>query len=172
MSDTATLREAGRALLDAAAAVADAGRTGVRPTAGEWNADQILAHVAVINAATIATAYAVASGANATFDNRTALDTWTLRRVIERAGGNTGLRDRIGRQTDALATLGDPAFSEADLATPVPTLLLSNDELQLDQVVPLKDLIAGLAGVELPGHTAQLLALLPDDDRTDGHAPQ
>jgi hypothetical protein len=30
----------------------------------------------------------------------------------------------------------------------------------LDQPVPLRDLIGGLAAVELPGHTEQLLALL------------
>jgi hypothetical protein len=157
------LRGACQALLDAAATV---GATGVEPPPGEWNADQILAHVTLINAATIATAYSIAAGTNATFDNRTALDPWTLRRVIERAGGSTGLRERIRRQTDALATLGEPVLSPADLDTPVPTLLLSNDELQLDQTVPLKDLIAGLASVELPGHTSQLLALQATRDRT------
>ena len=30
--------------------------------------------------------------------------------------------------------------------------------------MPLRDLITGLAEVELPGHTKQLLALLPDSD--------
>jgi hypothetical protein len=44
----------------------------------------------------------------------------------------------------------------------VPTLLLSHDTLLVDQPVPLRDLITGLAEVELPGHTKQLLALLPD----------
>jgi len=53
MLDTALLRDAYRALLDAAALVAGSGDPSPTPPAGEWNADQILAHVA-ITAATIA----------------------------------------------------------------------------------------------------------------------
>ncbi|MFF0869136.1 hypothetical protein ACIBK9_25790 [Nonomuraea sp. NPDC050227] len=42
----------------------------------------------------------------------------------------------------------------------MPTLLLSNGTVLVDQAVPLRDLLTGLADVELPAHTAQLLALL------------
>jgi hypothetical protein len=159
--DTTPLRDACRALLDAAATVADAAGKGPAPPAGEWNADQILAHVSIINAATIAAASCVASGANTTYDNRTAQDAWTIDRVIARAGGNAGLRERIRRQGEALCALG-PALSEAELDTPVPALLLSHDKVLVDQPLPLRDIITGLAEVELPGHTKQLLALLPD----------
>jgi hypothetical protein len=161
--DTAPLRDAYRALLNAAATVADAGDTTSAPPAGEWNADQILAHVALVNAATIAAVSTVASGAHTTYDNRVALDTWTIERLITLAGGNAGLRDRIRLQGDVLCALGGPALSEAELDTLVPARLLSNDTLLLDQPVPLRDLITGLADAELPGHTAQLLALLPAD---------
>jgi hypothetical protein len=41
-------------------------------------------------------------------------------------------------------------------------LLLSGGALMLDQPVPLGGLISGLAESELPGHTSQLLALLPE----------
>ncbi|MEU6069759.1 hypothetical protein ABZ864_36270 [Streptomyces sp. NPDC047082] len=160
--DITPLRDAYRALLDAAATVADAADPSPVPPVGEWNADQILAHVAIINAATIATVSAVASGAHTTYDNRIALDTWTIQRVIARAGGNAGLRDRIRVQGDALCVLGGPMLSEAELDTLVPTLLLSDDTLMVDQPMPLRDLITGLAEVELPGHTRQLLSLLPD----------
>ena len=51
-------------------------------------------------------------------------------------------------------------MSETELDTPVPTRLLSNETLLVDQPVPLRDLIAGLADTELPGHTQQLGALL------------
>jgi hypothetical protein len=156
--DTTPLRNAYRTLLDAAATVADAGDTNA-PPAGEWNSDQILAHVALVTATTSTAASCVAAGANTTYDNRTALDTWTIDRVIANAGGNAGLRERIRLQGDALCALG-PALSEAELATLVPTLLLSHDTVLVDQPVPLRDLIAGLADVELPGHTTQLLALL------------
>ncbi|MPZ28174.1 MAG: hypothetical protein GEV12_17640 [Micromonosporaceae bacterium] len=162
MTDTTPLRDAYRALLDAAATVADSGDPSPVPPPGEWNADQILAHVSIVNAITIAAACAVASGANTTYDNRIAHDTWTIERIIARAGGNLGLRDRIRVQADALCALGGQALSEAELDVLVPTLLLSNDTLQVDQQVPLRDLIAGLAEAELPGHAKQLLSLLPE----------
>lgn len=165
MLDTATLRDAYRALLDAAATVAGPGGTSPVPPAGEWNADQILAHVALVSAATIAAVSSVASGANTTYDNRIAGDTWTIERTIALAGGNSGLRDRIRLQGDALCALGGPMLSEAELDTLVPARLLSNDTVLVDQPVPLRDLITGLADVEIPGHTEQLLALLPEDAR-------
>lgn len=159
--DTTPLRDAYRALLDAAATVAADPGT---PPAGEWDADQILAHVSIVGAATIAAASCVAAGANTTYDNRTALDAWSIDRVVGLAGGNAGLRERIRLQGDALCALGGPGLSESELDTPVPARLLSNGQVLLDRPVPLRDLIAGLADVELPGHTKQLLALAPGRD--------
>ena len=78
MLDTAPLQDAYRALLDAAAAVAGTGDPGPILPAGEWNADQILAHVAIVTATTIAAASRVAAGTSAGYDNRIALDTWTI----------------------------------------------------------------------------------------------
>ncbi|WP_433186862.1 hypothetical protein [Actinoallomurus sp. CA-150999] len=161
MMDTAPLRDAYRALLDAAATVADSGTSPV-PPAGEWNADQILAHVTLINAATLAAVTSIASGTNTTYDNRTALDAWTIERVITLTGGNAGLRDRIRTQADALCALGGPTLSDAELDTLVPTRLFSNGRVLADQCISLRDLITGLAEAELPGHTEQLLALLPE----------
>jgi hypothetical protein len=168
--DTSPLRDACRMLLDAADTVAAAGQPGPVPPAGEWNADQILAHVALVSAATIAAASAIASGASATYDNRIALDPWTIERQIALAGGSAGLRDRIRLQAETLCALGGPMLSEAELDTLVPTLLLSNDKLLVSQPLPLRDLLAGLAEAELPGHARQLLALLPDADRAGAAA--
>jgi hypothetical protein len=158
--DTTPLRDAYRALLDAAVTVADSSDTSPVPPAGEWNAEQILAHVALVNAATIAAVSCVAAGSNTTYDNRMALDTWTIERLIALAGGNTGLRDRIRLQGDALCALGGPMLSDVELDTPVPTRLLSKGTVLADQPMALRDLITGLAEVELPGHTKQLLDLL------------
>jgi hypothetical protein len=154
--DTGPLRDAYRALLDAADTVAD---TSAAPPPGEWDVEQILAHVSLVNAATIAAASCVAAGANTTYDNRQASDAWTIDRVIALAGGHAGLRERIRLQGDALCALGGPALSKAELDTLVPTLLLSNGETLVDQPMQLRDLITGLAEAELPGHTEQLLAL-------------
>ncbi|WP_333775716.1 hypothetical protein [Streptomyces sp. IBSBF 3136] len=160
--DTTPLRDAYRALLDAAATVADSAGPDPVPPAGEWDADQILAHVSLVTATTLAAVSAVASGARTTYDNRLALDTWTIDRTVALAGGTAGLRERVRLQGDALCTLGGPALGEAELDTPVPTVLLSNGKLLIDQPLSLRDLLTGLAETELPGHTNQLLALLPD----------
>ena len=63
--DTTTLRAAHLALLDAAALVDKSGGSGLTPSDGGWNADQILGHVALVDAATLATAASIAAGANA-----------------------------------------------------------------------------------------------------------
>lgn len=163
MLDTAPLQDAYRALLDAAAIVADADDPSPAPQDGGWNADQILAHVSLVSATTIAAVAGVAAGANTTYDNRVALDAWTIEHTIAHAGGNAGLRDRISGQAAALcAFAGGAALSDAELGTLVPTRLLSNDTLLVDQPMPLGDIVTGLAEAELPGHTKQLLALLPD----------
>ncbi|MFD0113023.1 hypothetical protein [Streptomyces sp. NPDC059753] len=159
--DTTSLRDAYRTLLDAAATVAGSGDSSPVPPTGEWNADQILAHVAIVNATTISTVAAASAGAPTTYDTRTAHDNWTIEHVIELAGGNAGLRERIRLQADALCALGGPMLSETELDTPVHALLLSHDKALVNQLLPLRDLITGLADVELPGHTRQLLALSP-----------
>jgi hypothetical protein len=156
------LRNAFRELLDAAATVADSADPSPVPPAGEWNADQILAHVALINAATLTATAAVTAGTNTTYDNRLAHDPWTIERVIALAGGNAGLRERIRGQGDALCALSGPALSEAELDTPVPTLLIAKSAVLVDQPLALRDILIGLAEAELPGHAKQLLALLPD----------
>jgi hypothetical protein len=155
--ETTRLRAAYGTLLDAAATV----KAGTASSPGEWTADQILAHVSLITATTLAAASAVASGAHAAYDNRIALDTWTIDRVVALAGGTAGLVERLRRQADALCALGGPALSDAELDTPVPARLLSNGACLVDQALPLRDLLAGLAETELPGHTRQLLDRLP-----------
>ncbi|RFU36469.1 hypothetical protein DZF91_37975 [Actinomadura logoneensis] len=160
--ESAQLEAAYRSLLDAAATVTGSGDASAQPP-GEWTADQILAHVSLVTATTIATASAVASGVNTAYDNRIALDTWTIDRVITLAGGTAGLLDRLRCQADALCALAGAALSETELDTMVPTRLLSNGSCLVDQIVPLRDLFAGLAESELPGHTRQLQALLPAD---------
>lgn len=160
--DTAPLGTAYRTLLDAAATVAAAGGPGPVPPPGEWDAGHVLAHVSVLTATTLVTVSTVASGAGATYDNRSALDEWNLDRTIARADGGEGLPERIRRQAEALCAAG-AALSEPELDTPVPTLLLSHGALVLDRSMPLRDLLAGLTEAELPGHTAQLLALLAQE---------
>jgi hypothetical protein len=160
--DTTPLRLAYRTLLDAAATVAHSGETSPAPPTGEWNAEQILAHVAIVTAATTAAAAAVASGANTTYDNRIAHDNWTIANVISLSAGTAGLQERVRGHGEILCAFGESVLSGAELDTLVSTLLVSKDVVLVDQPLPLRDIITGLAEVELPGHTQQLLALLPD----------
>jgi len=163
--DTTLLQDAYAGLLDAAAHVAERSGDIVTPPDGGWDADRILAHIALVDAATLATAATVASGAAATYDNRLSHEAWTTSRVRARAGGNAGLQDRIRRQGEALCVLGT-ALSDAELDTAIPTLLLSDDEALVDQPVPLRAILTGLAEDHLPRHTTQLLALLPTRQQT------
>jgi hypothetical protein len=145
--DTAPLRQAYDALLAATPRAA--------PPSGEWDTTRILAHVSLVGAATIGTVAAVASGAVSTYDNRLSQDPWTLDRVAALAGGEPGLRDRIRAQGEALCAL-TATLSDTELATTVPALLLSNGTCLVDRPLSLRDILTGLAAVELPGHTEQL----------------
>lgn len=158
--DTTQLRDAYEALLDASVTVLGAHDTSPTPPPGEWDATQILAHIASVDAGVLATACTVASGAEATYDNRVSLDAATLDRVSAITGDGDGLRDRIRRQGAALCAVSE-LLSDVELATPVSTLFESAGVVQFDQPVPLEALITGIAGDHLPRHTAQLLALLP-----------
>lgn len=145
--DTNPLRQAYDALL--------AAQPRAVPPPGEWNTAQILAHVLLVGVATINALAAVASGEVPTYDNRLSQDQWTLERVIALADGEAGLRERIRAQATALCALA-AVLGEVELATEVPTLLLSDGACLVDQPLPLGDILAGLAGEELPGHTKQL----------------
>jgi hypothetical protein len=158
--DTTPLRHAFDALLEAASTVADHGRT-TQPAADGWTADQILAHVVLVNAATISAVASVASGSVSIYDNRLSADPWTIDRLISLASGNAGLRERIRAQREAMCAMLAPDLSEAELDILIPTLLISNNTVLVDQPMRLKDLVSGLAEVELPGHATQLLALVP-----------
>lgn len=128
------------------------------PPAGEWNAGQIVAHVSLINAITIATVADVQAGRPTSYDNRVAQDPATIDKTL--AQGD--LPTRIRAQAAALRTLAD-ALSADELSTAVPTLLVSGGKLAVDQPLTLGELLDGLTANEIPGHTRQLLDLLPPE---------
>ncbi|GAA4320895.1 hypothetical protein ACFQY7_05950 [Actinomadura luteofluorescens] len=70
-------------------------------------------------------AVAVSAGANTAHGNRVALGTWTVDRVIARAGGQAQLRDRIAAQAEIVCTSME-MLSEPELGAPLPTLLVPN----------------------------------------------
>ncbi|GAA5171401.1 hypothetical protein GCM10023321_69910 [Pseudonocardia eucalypti] len=151
--DTTALRAAYEKLLDAAASP-DLGEA----ADGGWNADQVLAHLISVDASTAAVALGVVAGARPTFDNRITLDRWNLNRIIGEHSGRADLIDHVRRQATLLCDIADH-LDEKTTDVLVPTLLLSNDQLLVDQPVPLRGLIDGLATGHVPDHTQQILNL-------------
>ncbi|MFI9586902.1 hypothetical protein ACIHCQ_34910 [Streptomyces sp. NPDC052236] len=151
--DTTALRSAYDKLLDAAA-IPDLGEG----ADGGWNADQILAHLLSVDAAIAAVALGVVSGSRPTFDNRISLDAWNLDRIIAEHSGRAELIDHARRQANVLCDIADQLSEEATSVL-VPSLLLSNGALLLDQPIPLAGLVDGLAEDHVPVHTQQLLDL-------------
>jgi hypothetical protein len=74
--DIANLRKAYHDLL----AVVEAGGFGPPPS-GEWDAEQILAHILSVDTSIASAALAVVSGQRPAYDNRAGLDPWNLRRI-------------------------------------------------------------------------------------------
>ncbi|MCB8904608.1 MULTISPECIES: hypothetical protein [unclassified Streptomyces] len=151
--DTTALRGAYDRLLDAAA-IPGLGEA----DDGGWNADRILAHLLSVDASIAAVAMGVVAGSRPTFDNRVSLDRWNLDRIIAEHTGRADLIDHVRSQVAVLCDIADQLNEEA-ASVLVPSLLLSNDALVLDQPIPLASLIDGLAEDHVPVHTQQLLDL-------------
>jgi hypothetical protein len=151
--DATALRNAYDRLLDVAARpdLAD-------PDDGGWNADQILAHILSVDAGIAAVALHVAAGSRPTFDNRTSLDPWNLRRIIDEHAGRPELIQHVRDQAAVLCAIAEQLSADATSVL-VPSLLLSNGAVLVDQPVPLAGLIDGLAEDHVPKHTQQLLDL-------------
>ncbi|RDI25630.1 hypothetical protein [Lentzea flaviverrucosa] len=153
--DTTALRSAYEKFLD----VAEAPDLGEAADGG-WNADQVLAHVLSVDAATAAVALGVAAGARPTFDNRISLDHWNLDRIIAEHSGRAGLITHVRQQAAVLCDVADQ-LSDRAAAVLVPSLLMSGGELLLDQPVALGALVNGLAENHVPVHMRQLADLRP-----------
>jgi hypothetical protein len=151
--DTTALRSAYDRLFDAAA-LPDLGDA----ADGGWDADHILAHLLSVDAAIAAAALGIVSGSRPTFDNRITLDAWNLDRIIAEHSGRAALIAHVRSQATILCDIAEQLSGEATSVL-VPSLLLSNDALVVDQPIPLAGLIDGLAENHVPVHTRQLLEL-------------
>lgn len=151
--DTTALRHAYSDLLDVA----------TRPDLGNaadggWDADRVLAHLLSVDAAIAAVALGVVAGSRPAFDNRVSLDAWNLERIIVEHSGRAELLEHVRAQAALLCDIAD-RLSPGAIAVLVPTFLMSNDSLVVDQPLALGVLIDGLAEDHVPAHTRQLLDL-------------
>jgi hypothetical protein len=124
------------------------------PPQGEWDANRVLAHVHAVNAHIAATALAVHAGLRVTYDNRPTLDEWNLRRLV--AGGD--LVGRVRRGGEMYRAVVEQ-LDDADLEVPVAIFIVSNDEIVVDEALPLLWLVAGVGEIHLPRHAMQLADL-------------
>ena len=154
--DVRALRQAHEDFLE----VAKAGGFGPPPP-GEWDAERLLAHVAAADTAIASAALAVAAGQRPAYDNRPSLDEWNLRRIVAEAGGAHGLDGLIAlvREQGRLLCEVAGTLSESAAAVRINVLIISNDELIVDEPWPLADLITGVGTIHLPRHARQLAGL-------------
>jgi hypothetical protein len=138
-------------------AVAEGGGFGP-PPAGEWDAERILAHAALALASGSAAALAIASGQRLVYDNRVSLDEWNLQRIVAEAGGLAGLID-LGRRYGELLCEVAGGLGQRELDVSLHVLIVSQDQLLVDQSRPLGSLLAGLCETHLPPHADQLRGL-------------
>jgi hypothetical protein len=117
---------------------------------------RLLAHVTASAIGSVA--LAVAGGQRPAYDNRPSLDEWNLRRLIGEAGGLDGLAGLVHAQGRLLCEIAD-GLSGSALSVQVPILIISADQLIVDEPWSLRDLLAGVATVHLPQHAEQLAGL-------------
>ena len=153
MMDVHALRQAHEEFLD----VAKAGGFGPPPP-GEWDAERLLAHVAAADAAIASVALAVIGGQRAAYDNRASLDEWNLRRIAAEAGGLDGLIELVRTQGRLFCEIAG-AVPESAGSVQVPVLIISGDDLVVDEPWALADLVGGVGAIHLPRHAAQLAGL-------------
>ena len=134
------------------------------PPVGEWDAHQVLAHIAAVDLSIASTALAVAAGQHPAYDNRATLDAWHLRVLTERYAAIDQLVEIVRTSGELLCMVAEHISSE-DLEYPLPTLIVSGDTAVLDATIPLGALIEGVGQAHLPLHQEQLRALTcPEQD--------
>jgi len=138
-------------------AIAEGGGFGP-PPAGEWDAERILAHAAAGLGSGAAAALAIASGQRLVYDNRISLDEWNLQRIVAEAGGLAGLVDLARRYGELVCEVA-VGLTERERDVSLHVLIVSKDQLIVDEPRPLGSLLAGLCQTHLPPHAEQLRGL-------------
>ena len=153
MMDIYALRKAHDEFLD----VATGGGFGPPPP-GEWDAERLLALVAAADAAIASIALAVVGGQRVSYDNRASLDEWNLRRIVAEAGGLDGLVELVRTRGRLFCEIAG-AVPESAAAVPIAVLIISGEELIVDEPWSLAELVGGVGAIHLPRHAVQLAGL-------------
>lgn len=132
--------------------------------AGEWDADEIVAHVALNDAAMANVCQALVHNRTQRFENELCQTPKVLKAYIASCADRSELVDR-GRQHAAQLVATLRRLTNEQLDTPVECRLLNNGEVMLDAARPWATIAVEIqAGMHLPAHTAQLTDLRIDND--------
>lgn len=150
-ADLSGLRAAYEAFFDAAAT----GTFGPPPP-GEWDADQVVAHVALNDLAMTAVAHALVHGAAPAFENHTCQDLTHLDALVARCGSREALvAFARGCSGHAMAAVG--RLDADQLQQEVPCRLEHDGEVVMEADRPWGQIAIDLqAGMHLPAHLGQL----------------
>lgn len=121
-----------------------------------WNAEEVVAHVALNDLAMIGVAQALVHRGEAKFENRTAQDRSNLARVIEQCGGMLGLIE-FGRWCAGGAMAAVARLNEEQQLQMVACQLEHDGQVVLDEPRPWAPLAVTVqARMHLPAHIGQL----------------
>jgi hypothetical protein len=92
------------------------------------------------------------------YDNRASLDEWNLRRIAAEAGGLDGLIELVQTQGRLFCEVA-VALPESAESVLIPVLIISGQELVVDEPRSLAGLVGGIGAFHLPLHAVQLAGL-------------
>jgi hypothetical protein len=148
-----------RAAYEAFLVEAAAGGFGPPPD-GEWDARQLVAHIAVNDVLLAETTERVLAGQPAAFDNSAAADWANVTAFADEHGGLAGTIEAAQAAAARMCDLVDKLADEQADAT-VPVFIRDGAEIAVDQPMPLGRLLGVQGSFHLPAHADQLRALRP-----------
>ncbi len=140
-------------------AKAELGGFGLAPD-GEWDAEHIVAHVALNDLAMTAVIHGIVHGHEPLFENHTSQDPDNLRATIQACGGMDALI-AFGRDCARQLIAAVQRLDSAQQEQPVPCRIEHDGLLVFDEARPWGQFVAqGLPGIHLPAHIGQLEDLI------------
>jgi len=146
-----------RAAYDAFLSTAGSGDFG-QPPAGEWSAEQVIAHVIAVDSSIATSALATISGQRLTFDNRFSLNEWNLARIIGQHADRVALIQKSRACGEIPCSIAEQ-LSDEEAEIQIRRLIITGTHLIADDSILLGTLIEGVGRIHLPMHARQLDAL-------------
>ncbi|HLN04698.1 MAG TPA: hypothetical protein VK217_00360 [Acidimicrobiales bacterium] len=122
------------------------------PRPGQWNADQVLAHLVAIDRMIAAAAAELLSGGIPVVDNRPAQSVAYLNAIVAAAGGRDDLLQTLDQAGREVALLADQ-LEDTHRGTNVPTIVVDAGAVRVQQPRPFSVLLE-------PGHVVSHLEQL------------